>query len=105
MTRMIIKELQPRAIERAGYIPGFLDPDDPRPVKDQINDSYKHGGGWRPFEGVKLDPTTRKLRYPGDPPMTPYLEIRFGDELVLIYPFGWVMIQQPDGTYEVAKVD
>jgi len=105
MPRMKLIELEPHAIVRAGYIPGFLDPNDPRPAKDQIHTNYSQGGGWHAYKGFKLDPKTRRLSHPGDPPIRPYLEICFGDELVFIYPFSWVVIVQPDGAWEAARID
>ena len=105
MPRMTLIELSSRAIERAGFIPSFLHPDDPRPAKAQIDEAYQHGGGWRSFDGFSFHPTSRELTYPGDPPMRPYLEIHLGDELVLVYPYSWVVILQPDGSWDVARID
>ena len=105
MPRMKLIELEPHAIVRAGHIPGFLDPNDPRPAKDQIHANYSHGGGWHAYKGFTYDPKTRMLSHEGDPSIRPYLEICFGDELVFIYPFSWVVIEQPDGAWEAAKID
>lgn len=50
-----------------GYLPQFMDENDPRPAKEQIHDAYTHGGGWNPFKGFKLR-ADDSIKYPGDPP-------------------------------------
>ena len=110
MPRMTLIELSSRAIERAGFIPSFLHPDDPRPAKQQIDEAYAHGGGWRSFPGFHFLSEDRSLTYvdddgDGDPALYPYLEIHLGDELVLVYPYSWVVILQPDGAWDVARID
>jgi hypothetical protein len=105
MSRMILIELSSRAIERAGYLPTFMHPDDMRPAKEQIDDAYQHGGGWRSFPGFTFNPADRSLTYPGDPSFSPYLEIHLGDELVLVYPHDWVVILQTDGSWDVSRID
>jgi len=88
-----------------GYIPGFLDPSDPRPVKEQFNEKYM--GGWSPFEGFTLDENNMRLIYPGDPPteligfipLTP-------KETVILFEHSWVMILQNDTKeWEVCRMD
>jgi hypothetical protein len=47
-----------------GFLPGLIDEDDPRGVKEQLADKYGYGGGWRPMPGLTLLPD-RSLKYPG----------------------------------------
>ena len=86
-----------------GFIPGFLDNDDPRGAKEQFNDRYV--AGWQPFEGFKWNPETGVLTYPGDPPMKPLSSILFRDEMILLFESGWVMVVQNDRSWEICRMD
>lgn len=86
-----------------GIIPSFLDEKDPRGAKEQFNAQYM--GGWQPFHGFTFDYETGVLKYPGDPPMKPLSSILFRKEVILIYPSAWVMVIQPDHTWEVCRMD
>jgi hypothetical protein len=90
-------------LDRIGLIPGFLREDDPRPAREQFDERYRHGGGWHSLHGFKL--TDKTLKYPGDPPMEPIASINFRNETIYIYKYGMVNIVQPDGTFEVARMD
>jgi hypothetical protein len=98
-------ELDPRAL---GFLPEILLDEDVRPVKEQLNDRYAHGGGFRPFgnEKFKLDRMTMVLRYPGDPPFVPAAFTQIGNETVIFYPqCSLLLILQPNGDWEVTRVD
>lgn len=88
-------------LEMLGYIPSFLDDADPRPAREQFNERYQ--SGWWPLPNFALDGIT--LRYPGDPPLKPYALIEFRDENILIYEGDIVVILQPDGSFEGARMD
>jgi hypothetical protein len=103
MTVMVM-ELVPHGIEAVGIIPHFLEEEDPRPVREQFNERYAHGGGWRPLTGHKMD-EDGAIKYPGDPRMNPLAAIQLRDETILVYEYGWVAIVQLDGSYEVARMD
>lgn len=45
------------------------------------------------------------MTYPGDPPFKPLSAIRIRDELVVLYPYGYVGIVQPDGAFEISRMD
>lgn len=90
--------------EHLGLIPYMLDPDDRRPAREQFDENYQHGGGWRPFKGHTLMPND-DLQYPDDPPLKPLAEMRLRNERILMYEFGWVVIIQPDGSYETCRMD
>lgn len=89
--------------EMLGYIPSFLDENNPEPARVQLGDGYRHGGGWDTFRGFKM--TERGLEYPGDPPMRLMAEGKLRDEVIRIYELAWVAIVQPSGEYEVARMD
>ena len=97
--------LHPRAHDLLGYIPQFLSLDDPRCTKEQLNENYGHGGGWRPMEGWTLNPVNHLLKYPGDPAMAPVAIAQLRQEVVIMYPHAWVVILQQDGSFEIARLD
>jgi len=87
-----------------GYIPGWLDENDPRPARDQLHTNYVHGGGWRPFKGFELRDDL-SLKYPGDPAHPALAVMKMRDEMIITYQFGWVAIIQLDGSFEVSRMD
>ncbi len=102
---VVIKFLHPKAeAEDLGLIPFWLNANDPRPAREQLDSNYQHGGGWRPFKGHELLEDDA-LEYPDDPPLHPIAEIDIRNERVLIYEFGWVAIIQPDRSFEVCRMD
>jgi hypothetical protein len=89
-----------------GWIPAFLSPDDPRPAREQFDERYAHGGGWRPMKEWHVgDANLPTIQYPGDPALQPVAFTHFRDELICIYPHAWVGIFQLDGTFEVSRMD
>lgn len=106
--------------EYLGLIPSFLTDWDARPAKEQINDNYQHGGGWRPIDKFKLvKPVTDLerhispyrvartliLEYPGDPPLKPLAVAQIRDETIVFYDGAFLAIFQPDYSFEVARID
>lgn len=91
--------------DHLGYIPSFLSADDPRPAKEQFNENYAHGGGWRPLPGCKLSQQNMVIRYPGDPPLKPFAMTVLREEKLYFYPHSQVLILQPDGSFEVSRMD
>ncbi len=90
--------------DSVGLIPMWLDADDKRPAREQLNEHYAHGGGWQPFEGFVL----RKdggIKYPGDPTHKPRAAMMLREELILVYDHGWVLIRQKDGSFEICRMD
>ena len=90
-------------VEMLGFLPSFLSEDDPRPAREQFDERYKFGGGWDPFPGFKL--TENGLEYPEDPPQKLLAETRLRDEIIRLYDCSWVAIIQPDGSYEISRMD
>lgn len=87
-----------------GAIPLFLSTLNPKSAKEQLHDSYPHGGGWQPFDGFTLQ-DDNSLKYPGDPKLLPRVEMTLRDEKIFIYDFAWVCVVQPDRSYEVCRMD
>jgi hypothetical protein len=90
-------------LDMLGYIPQFLDENDPRSAREQFDAHYGHGGGWRPFKGHVMQPNG--LKYPGDPLTLLLAETKLRDEIIKFYQHAWVAIVQPDGSYEIARMD
>lgn len=101
--KWIVKE--PHSIEELGLLRYMLSNFNEKPAREQFNYHYKHGGGWRPIDGFEFDKSTYALTYPGDEPMHPWASTRLRYELILIYPYSFVAIVQPDGSFEVARMD
>ena len=91
--------------EQLGFIPSFLDDEDPRPAAEQLDANYQHGGGWRPLSGWGFNKRTLELTYPGDPPVKPIAFTTLRREKILFYPYAQVMVLQPDMTFEVSRMD
>ena len=99
------KMIHPKAnIDMLGFIPLMLDEADPHPAREQLNEAYSHGGGWRPFQGFKLLPSG-EIQYPEDPPLKLLAEGKLRDETIRFYDCAWVMILQPDGSFEICRMD
>lgn len=106
---MIWVRLHPKATEdMLGFIPDFLNEADPRPAREQLDSNYQHGGGWSAFQGFTLitdGPVPVGLEYPGDPMMRALAMVKLRDESVVLFEHAWVAIIQPDGSYEVSRMD
>jgi hypothetical protein len=87
-----------------GFIPTFLDTDDPRPAAEQFQERYVYGG-WRKQEGFTIRDGKPTLYYPGDPPLVPIAVMPLRDELIFVYLHGYVAIFQKDGTFEACRMD
>lgn len=99
------KMMHPQARpDMLGYIPGFLSENDPRPAREQLDTAYSHGGGWTPFHGFTILPDGN-LKYPGDPPVELLAETHLRNETIRFYNHSWVCIIQPDGSYEICRMD
>jgi hypothetical protein len=101
--------LYPHSEEMCGYLPSFLSEADPRSAKEQLNANYAHGGGWVPFEGFTLNyeakPAFWRLAYPGDPATRILAYAKLCEETIAFFENAWVAIVQPDGNYEIARMD
>lgn len=88
-----------------GYLPDMFSDEDPTPVKEQIDRNYANGGGWRHAPGWSFDHETQVIKFPGDPPLLPLARCKVRDETVLLYQYSWVVVVQPDGTFEICHMD
>ena len=94
------------SVAELGYIPSFLNVRDERPARDQLNENYAHGGGWREFTGFTFDPITKTITYPGDPTYKQIAQTELPNgEIVRVFPYAWVMIEQPNGDFEISRMD
>lgn len=91
-------------VEMLGYLPDMLSETDPRPAREQLDSGYRHGGGWCPFAGFELQPDG-SIVYPGDPPMPLLAETTLRDERIRFFDCAWVMILQPDDSFEICRMD
>lgn len=98
-----------------GLIPSMMSAYDPTPIAEQVDANYQHGGGWRPLKGWNMD-EDYVLTYGNqeaedrDPPLHPLFMAehdRGGGvmEKVFFYDSAWVNVVQPDGTFEVSRMD
>src|SRR5262245_21023518 len=101
---MIWSVINERAKELLGFIPMFVRDTDPRPAREQFDTSYKHGGGWDPFQGFTMDPDGT-LHYPGDRALSPIASTSLRDEDIFVYEYGWVAIRQKDGSFQTCRMD
>jgi len=94
--------------EMLGWIPGWLNINDPDPIWKQIDKRYKHGGGWH-TSGSKEQTTLRErdnaLLHPEDPPQLPLARAALRDEEILFYPYAFVVIKQKGGEWDLCRVD
>ena len=88
-----------------GFLPDILLASDKRSIREQLEDRYAHGGGWRPIEGMRMG-KDYVMHFPGDAPFRPAACCSFGDELVIFYPnCSLLCVMQRDGNFEVTRVD
>ena len=88
-----------------GFIPLFIDEKDNRPLREQLDEGYRHGGGWHPFEGFTFNKDDMTITYPGDPPNHALGSIQVRDETLILFQHAWVMILQKDGSHEISRMD
>ena len=84
-----------------GIIPTFLDQEDERPMKEQIDTAYV--SGWREFKGHRLEDDW-SLNYPGDPALHPVAACALHGAIFVMYEYGWALIMEPGG-WEVCRLD
>jgi hypothetical protein len=101
---ILVIDLQRFHPDHVGEIPSFLDTWDQRPAREQFQERYVYGG-WRPQDGFKTRDGRPTLYYPGDPPLHPLACMALRDEVIFIYPHGYVAIFQPDGSFEACRMD
>lgn len=90
-----------------GHIPEFLSERDARPAREQFDLAYRHGGGWSPMKEWERagQGTNYSIKYPGDEAMNPLAITRLREETICFYEHSWVGIFQPDGKFEISRMD
>jgi hypothetical protein len=93
-------------IHLCGLLPTFVRESDPRPAAVQINERYIHGG-WNSFKGFALREVggQYRLTYPEDPPRFELARAKLRDETIVLFQSDWVAVIQPDGSFDVARID
>jgi hypothetical protein len=91
-------------VDMLGILPSFLSNFDPRPAAKQLDENYRHGGGWSPQSKFTMLPNG-DLQYPGDPPMELLFETKLRDETIRFYNYAYVAIIQSDGSFEACRID
>lgn len=100
-------------LDHLGFLPEILDSADPRPVAEQLDERYAHGGGYRPSKDTRwklIDRADFRLHYPGDPIFKPAAKFIFPKtkEVAFFYPDGsFLLIVQEEGfgSYVITRVD
>lgn len=88
-----------------GIVPTFLDPRDPRPAWEQIDEHYQ--AGWHPLPGFEITETDSgvMLAYAGDPPLHSISALRFRDETLYMCPHEWCVAKGRSGEWEACRLD
>ena len=104
---LLVQLLNNGTPNHVGIIPQMLDADNPQSAAEQFDRNYQHGGGWRPMKPNKwqFNPQSLELTYPGDDPYKAKAGFSFREEQIYIYDHAWVCIVQPDGSFEVSRMD
>jgi hypothetical protein len=110
MANTVVIMLQNVDPEMLGFLPHFLNPDDPRSATEQLDANYQHGGGWHPLKGWKFDRETHAIQYCDDEVRCdePYLPVAMSvlhGDVVYFYPDAWVAVLKASGAVEVARMD
>lgn len=102
---LLWKQIHPKAhFDMLGFLPELISDYDSRPAKEQFNINYAHGGGWRNQPGFTMN-KNGSLQYPGDPPSRVLFETKLRDEVIRLYEHEYVVILQPDGSFEACRMD
>jgi hypothetical protein len=100
--------------EMLGFLPQFLHTDDPRPAAEQFDENYAHGGGWNPHPNMAplwhISDHDKALIYGDGAEPAPEVHrllatAQLRDERIHFFDGSWVAIIQPDGSFEVERMD
>lgn len=90
-----------------GFILDMLQPESELPMWEQVDKGYRHGGGWQDFDQfdvTKNEDGTYTMTYPGDPPLQQRDNIIFGDEMLVMFSYSWILWVKGD-EQKVARID
>lgn len=97
---------QGMTFDHLGLIPTFLAPSSSLPAREQLDYAYSHGGGWRPLNDVfTLGEDNQLISKYDEPDLHPLAQTKLRDEEIFFYDHAWVVIKQPDGSFEVSRMD
>ena len=101
--------------DAVGLIPAFFDPSDARDAREQIEDNYAHGGGWRPHptpEHWTFDPQTLTVTYDDKDPYEEPEQYHAlasaklpNGQAIIVFQSAWLLVVDPDGKWQIARVD
>jgi len=97
-------------IEALGMIPAWIDPNQEDPLWYQVHENYAHGGGWRDYDGFTVERGSGGRRYvlshAGDPDMREIARLQTASEVLVMFPYSWVLWQNlDDGETKIARID
>lgn len=95
--------------EMLGFLPDIIHSSDQRPIADQINDRYQHGGGWSPMAGWTFH-DNGCIQHGTETLLSPKVVFQLRDEIFMLYDYAWALILRRDTgagtyTYEVSRMD
>ena len=87
-------------------LPDFDDQsDDAESAREQLDRVYcDEGGAWHPTSGFDIK-SGNELYRDGKFYSNPIAQAWLRHELILLYESDWVAVVQPDGSFEVARLD
>lgn len=90
-------------------LPIILLPNDPRPVAEQLDDRYAHGGGYRPsgdkFTLIGHPAGDMALQYPGDPDFPEVSRCQINSQLCVLFSSSFMAIIEQDNSHVIVRVD
>lgn len=91
--------------DEIGLIASFFDPNSEKRAAQQADENYAHGGGWRPQDGYEMTEGGVLIYRDDGDPLPPLAVAKIRSETVRVYDYGFVSIEQADGSFEVSRMD
>jgi len=85
------------------YLKFFLHEDDQRSASEQINERYRYGS-WHNFKGFK-HLGDGVIQFQDAPVDYPIAKAHLRAEVIYAYRYDWIAVFQPDGSFEVSRVN
>jgi len=97
-------------IEAWGFIPEMLSDTNPKPLWEQIDDNYAHGGGWVDFDGFKIlsggESEPFVIQYSGDPKSYEIGRAFSEKECLALFEYSFVLWRNLEtGETKIARID
>lgn len=91
--------------EMLGFIPGWLNDEDPRSLVEQMDAGYGYGGfKAHPITGFKAV-REKCLKYPGDPLLRPLAQTELHGETLCFYDSAICAVWREDGSFVASRFD